>query len=521
MPSFDPPPDPPPRSALARALFALLRIAAPPLILLALLELALAALGLGETDTHQDLSRGFDASVAYLVPDPTTGGHRTQMFDDPSREVALPPKTDTPRVLLMGGSNTQQLWAPLIELAFRGAGAELEVLNLGREGYGSSRVVILLEQALVSRPDLVLLYTGHNEFIEPVFRDELAAVEGTTGSALARAARSLRSYRLLVDALRPPTRLWSEPSGDASLPPPLEGVELGISPSEVDERHVAYRANLERMIALSEAAGARVVLCTLVGNMLAPPYSDTHESLLDDETRARRDALRKQAAELIPDRLAGVLDPPVRVRVKHWYGNSGVPPDEPAPQLRTLLGELADTRATRGGKTESIDGAHWPDPSGWAPRVVTLIRGIERFTQRTLQAGEREMLERALPLLDEALSLDPRSPSVYFMRGVVLWLLARDVEAVEAFDRARDLDSNAGSASRIINGIVREVAAAHPGVALLDADALFRARVPSGLIGYEVMMDRCHLQPGARWVLELDMARFIAEALGLPEPATR
>ena len=55
------------------------------------------------------------------------------------------------------------------------------------------------------------------------------------------------------------------------------------------------------------------------------------------------------------------------------------------------------------------------------------------------------------------------------------------------------------------------MAAAHPGATLLDSAARFAAACPGGLVGYELLMDRCHLQPGARHVLMADVARALLD----------
>jgi hypothetical protein len=63
----------------------------------------------------------------------------------------------------------------------------------------------------------------------------------------------------------------------------------------------------------------------------------------------------------------------------------------------------------------------------------------------------------------------------------------------------------------VTNGAVRVIAAEHD-VELLDIEQLFRDRSPHGLVGYEIMTDVCHMQPGVRPVLMADLVPGILAA---------
>jgi hypothetical protein len=116
----------------------------------------------------------------------------------------------------------------------------------------------------------------------------------------------------------------------------------------------------------------------------------------------------------------------------------------------------------------------------------------------------------ARPAYADALALRADDPAALFERGLCDFVLRQgdrghdDLQAAARFDRA----PRRGNA--VSNGIVRELAA-EEGVALLDVEALFRARTPDGILGYELLMDVCHLQPGARPVLMQDMAAALVE----------
>lgn len=48
-------------------------------------------------------------------------------------------------------------------------GKNLEVINLGASGHGSTRVSQIMKEALGYSPDLLVVYTGQNEFRDAYF----------------------------------------------------------------------------------------------------------------------------------------------------------------------------------------------------------------------------------------------------------------------------------------------------------------------------------------------------------------
>lgn len=489
-------------------------------VFVALTEGLLWTVDLGRSAQVADLSRGFDPGAALLVPDRSErGAWRTNLFDDPESEVRIPARDERRRVLLFGGSNTQVFPEQLLQATLAGAhpmaepagapdsDAGWEVLNLGRQGYGSRRVRALVEQAMVLEPDVVVIYAGHNEFVELEFLRELTEVWGAPWEReVARLVSGLRSFGVLVDAWRP-----------ARAPEPLvrpDHQSRQLQWRETLERYVAYRDNLRAMCEAARAAGAQVIVCTLVSNLVSPPLVFTPSPEHDAATLAAFEDLRNQAVARLPKPCRVSLRPPLRLRMHDWFDGPSEPADRDAwsaPALRSMLGKLADAPASDEDNGASIEGAHWPDPDGWDDDVRALITSMEACVRPGLDPIGVRRLAEADALLRQALELVPDSPRAWFDLGLVAWLTDDEATARDAFRRAAELDRSPSSANAKVNGIVREVAATVPDVTLLDAEALFAARCPGGIVGYEVMMDSCHLQPGARVVLMEDLAQAILQ----------
>ena len=53
-----------------------------------------------------------------------------------------------------------------------------EVINAGLLSYGSYRVAMVMEELITYEPDLFIVYTGHNEFLERrTYKEIIAAPE--------------------------------------------------------------------------------------------------------------------------------------------------------------------------------------------------------------------------------------------------------------------------------------------------------------------------------------------------------
>ena len=505
---------PAPRSRLRRALRAIAFATAPLAALLVLLELVLWAAGLGAPSAQKALLRGFDDGASYLVPDPDRpGGWATQMFDAARDEVHVPPRDGRLRVLLFGGSNTFLM--PEAELQERldhaDPGRGHEVLNLGRPGYGSGRVLVLLRQALERlQPDVLLVYCGHNEFVEGGFAAELAETwSSPLWRGVAQVARHLRTVNVLTDLLRDAAR-----SGEARRPVGVtqSASNFSLRYEETLAVHERYRANLQAIAQLAREQGAGLVLCTVVGNDLCQPV-EAHlaPTRTPQEALAFNRALAK-AGFLAPKRLLGGLfrvgaDDVLRLQWTDW-GEHVMPGD---PRAGASTGRAPSPLRPLAPPLDG--GPLWLDPSNWTAKTFDVLQTVSAFHRAELTAPERADLALAEQHVQRALSLAPEHALAVFEQGLFRALQGDATGALALLRRAAELDCCPNRGNDLSNGIVHDVAAAWPEVRLLDAEALFRARTPDGLVGYELVMDNCHLHPGARSALMADcVAPVIAAA---------
>src|SRR5262245_14322190 len=335
-----------------RALFALLTL----VLFAAALEAALRVAVPDARGGRLSVSRGFSPDAAYIVPDPARPGWwHTQMNGAEAPEIAVPPKGRALRVAMIGGSNVAGFQGAHLQqtLCRQLPDPGFEVVNLGRSGYGSERELILLKQALVLQPDIVLLYCGHNEFVEGGFAWELSQAWRPSLVPVPDALLGLRTVGAAVDLMRG----GDEPVHLPEARRPRRKVFDDMTPERAAVFYDVYRDNLAAMIDACRASGARVLLATVVSNLLDPPYVSNPPGDWDETRRAALEAARNRILALLPARLNFGLQPEgpglrwPHPRTEDWGENlTPVQRDERraqpgpavvAPRLRPHAGVLA------------------------------------------------------------------------------------------------------------------------------------------------------------------------------------
>ncbi|HBA60638.1 MAG TPA: hypothetical protein DCZ92_07430 [Elusimicrobia bacterium] len=69
------------------------------------------------------------------------------------------------RVFILGGSTIYNLFGQMTN-SFDASGRKVRVVNLGGNSFGTARLLPVLSEILGYEPDLVLVYSGHSEFVD-------------------------------------------------------------------------------------------------------------------------------------------------------------------------------------------------------------------------------------------------------------------------------------------------------------------------------------------------------------------
>ena len=174
----------------------------------------------------------------------------------------------------------------------------IEVVNAAMSGYGSRRLLAVVEEITTYEPDLLIVYAGHNELAE---RRHYAHLLN----------RNPLLFRFEVALAR--TQLYQQVRHALGIDKHEEvpEIEYGVfdmdhmftaihdrllsSESELFERDrdyaaIHYRHNLERILKIAKAAGTRVVLMTLSQNIVDwEPGASRHPPGFSSESEKRWD----------------------------------------------------------------------------------------------------------------------------------------------------------------------------------------------------------------------------------------
>jgi tetratricopeptide (TPR) repeat protein len=314
----------PPRRPLSvrkKLLFAGVTIAG----LFAVLEAALWLWGVRPLALEQDPFVGFASTLPLYVSDPQQSGmlvtaeNKRELFN--TQRFARHKPSGTYRVFCLGGSTTYghpyddraSFAAWLRELLpCADASRRWEVINAGGISYASYRVAALMQELVAYEPDLFVIYTGHNEFLEHRTYKNFFELPLAVREASAVLSRT-RTYTLLR------RMLVSSPHGQAAagrqqLPAEVDArLDHTIGPAdyhrdESTRRQIVehLRFNLRRMVDLAHAAGAEVVFVTPAANLKdCSPFKSEHredlsESELSHWSSAYHEARRRQKASEWP-----------------------------------------------------------------------------------------------------------------------------------------------------------------------------------------------------------------------------
>ena len=219
------------------------------------------------------------------------------------------------RIFCLGGSTVQgRPWGletsftTWLRLALEAAGPDRpwEVVNCGGISYASYRLVPVLEEVLGYQPDLIILYTGHNEFLE----DRTYRHVKYMPEAVARPYDFLSRTRTFAVLRSGYLRVKGQDQRASAAERPILKTEVeamldfkgGLAQYHRDERWRRdviehYRYNVRRMVQMTQQAGVGMLLVNPTCNLRDwPPFKTQHRQGLAPEELDRWESLIARAA---------------------------------------------------------------------------------------------------------------------------------------------------------------------------------------------------------------------------------
>lgn len=403
-------------------------------------EAALRLVWSSGTELGGDPYVGFSSiHPLYVIKNGTasTSRRKLPMFNKVSFSVKKP--LNTFRVFCFGGSTTQGqpyndqvAFSRWLEELLKASEPDRnsEVINAGGISYASYRIVPLIEETARFEPDLMIVYTGQNEFLERRTYHNLFS-QGhfvvTVGSWL----ETLRLYHLLQ-------RLWQ----------PILKARPNRGKQHRDE-------NAQR---LPPAARAKFIM-----------DDEAHEILHDTRRGMNLFYRDEDFSKAVVKHFEYNLDKMISV-----CGSKGIPIIfvEPASNLKDM------------SPFKSQHSPHIP----WSQK-----KKIEHRIKEAVDLIHASSYAQALEIVDTELAGDPLYADLHFWRGKALLAMGRVKEAADAFVRAKDLDVCPIRAISAIETALGSVTAKR-GVPLVRFKEALETKTKdgSGIPGDDCFVDQVH-----------------------------
>jgi len=268
----------------------------PVVCLLIVLEGAGRVIEIWIPPRQVDLGQGFSSASTLFVP---SASDPDLMVTNPQKEVSFekqefrrekPPRSM--RIFALGGSSVKYLdhefplLAQRLQQKLGNRYDAVQIVNCGGLSYGSHRLVLVAAEILGYDPDLVLVYSGHNEF-EELEQLKLADLPSLplqrllSKSALCRFLRDrVASYRIGELQKAHDQRAIAE-----SIPDAGRTWMHKFTEEEVAERMHAYRNNLAVIIQMCLDHDVPVIVGTVPSNLVKPnlpgPDGARYQEVLD------------------------------------------------------------------------------------------------------------------------------------------------------------------------------------------------------------------------------------------------
>ncbi len=199
---------------------------------------------------------------------------------------------DEYRIFVVGGSSIHglgDLYSLNFSLSQKYPFKKFKIINIGGKGYGTMRLFLHFKEIMNYNPDLIILYSGHNEFEEQFVRDsffqesflsdidDYLLLHSKLYQFVSFGINKISKKFLLknIDLIK---------SGKHPFFPPDLQIQWGIS---LDKKKVysTYKNNILNMILLAKQNSIPLIISTVAYNRMIPPFkpkNNLYDSCLEE-----------------------------------------------------------------------------------------------------------------------------------------------------------------------------------------------------------------------------------------------
>jgi tetratricopeptide (TPR) repeat protein len=182
-----------------------------------------------------------------------------------------------------------------------------EVINAGGISYASYRVANLMQELSQYQPDLFIVYSGQNEFLEErTYRKIKDMPEWVVRTKVALAGTRIYTVMAgMLDAVSK-KRIKQGEESDTMKAEVEEILNRTVGPTSYtrddelkNEIMTHYRFNLKRMVAIAKSAGSKIIFVTPASNLKdTPPFKSENRAGMTDSERTRWNSLYDEGRKL-------------------------------------------------------------------------------------------------------------------------------------------------------------------------------------------------------------------------------
>lgn len=159
----------------------------------------------------------------------------------------------------------------------------VEAVNASGTSYAMHRLKLVARELFEYEPDLFLIYSGHNEFVEPAYFESLKA-----RSSVRTGVEYALSHTRIYSAMRSAYGRKREPKGNEDLTVDVRRDDSRTYTSKEKEVIAeGYRGRLADLVAGAQEQGVKVILITVPANLSRwrPQASSRQDDLAGDDLR--------------------------------------------------------------------------------------------------------------------------------------------------------------------------------------------------------------------------------------------
>ncbi len=192
------------------------------------------------------------------------------------------------RVFLVGGSSVHHLGTAdylkeKIQHEIKGYDKTVRIINISAGGYGTTRLLLHFQEILDYDPDIIILYSGHNEFEEKYLRDTLFK-ENFLSDISNKLEDVSKLYQLLSLVTNKTTRMLLSKNVDLieKRRHPFFSADFRVNwdmTFDKNEVYKNYRQNIIEMIKLAENNKIDMMISKVAYNRRQPPFKALNDSI--------------------------------------------------------------------------------------------------------------------------------------------------------------------------------------------------------------------------------------------------